>query len=84
VEQGLEALSGDKKGGRSMVTEEKESPDLKISFSCPVCAHKTDYPITQMVEGAILSCSLCKLTIKLHGHMLQEVQREIEKLGKKR
>jgi transcription elongation factor Elf1 len=67
-----------------MVTEGEELPDRKIPFSCPVCAHKTDYPITQMVEGAILNCSFCKLTIKLHGHMLQEVQREIEKLGKNR
>ena len=52
----------------------------KIPFSCPVCGRKTDYPAQEMVEGAVLVCSFCKLTLKLHGHMLQDVQREIEKL----
>jgi len=51
-----------------------------IPFSCPVCGHKTDYPIKRMVEGAIINCPFCKLNLKLHGHMWQDVQREIEKL----
>lgn len=55
----------------------------KISFTCPVCAHKTDYPVAQMVEGAVLDCPFCKLTLKLHGHMLDDVRREIQKLKKK-
>jgi hypothetical protein len=33
-----------------------------------------------MVEGAILTCPFCKLTLTLHGHMLEDVQREIKKL----
>ncbi len=57
-----------------------ESP--KISFTCPVCAHKTDYPVAQMVEGAVLDCPFCKLSLKLHGHMLEDVRREIQKLKK--
>jgi transcription elongation factor Elf1 len=56
----------------------------KISFTCPVCAHKTDYRVAQMVEGAVLDCPFCKLTLKLHGHMLEDVRKEIEKLGKTR
>ena len=65
-----------------MVSEEKKAADHRISFSCPVCGRKTDYPVTQMVEGAALTCPFCKLTLKLHGHMWQEVQREIEKLSR--
>lgn len=60
--------------------EEKNVEDHKISFSCPVCAHKTDYPVTHLMEGAILSCPFCKLTLKLHGHMWQDVLKEIRKV----
>jgi transcription elongation factor Elf1 len=54
-----------------------------LSFSCPVCGRKTDYPITEMVEGAIVTCPFCKLKLTLHGHMWRDVQKEIEKLSKK-
>ena len=49
-------------------------------FSCPVCARATDYPIHQLVEGALLNCPFCKVSLRLHGHMLAYVQKEIEKL----
>jgi len=49
-------------------------------FSCPVCARINEYPLTAMVEGAELKCPFCKCEIKLHGHMLAYVQKEIEKL----
>lgn len=55
----------------------------KIPFTCPVCARKNDYPVAQLVEGAVLDCPFCKLTLKLHGHMLEDVRREIQKLKKK-
>ena len=54
--------------------------DTKIPFSCPVCGRKTEYPAEELVEGAVLVCPFCKLTLKLHGHMLQDVQRELERL----
>jgi hypothetical protein len=57
--------------------------EKKIPFSCPVCGRKTDYPITEMVEGAIVTCPFCKLKLTLHGHMWRDVQKEIEKLSKK-
>lgn len=60
--------------------EGKDAVDKKMSFSCPVCARKTDYPVVQMKEGAVLSCPFCKLTLRLHGHMWQDVQKEIEKM----
>jgi hypothetical protein len=49
-------------------------------FSCPVCARAADYPINQLVEGAMLNCPFCKVSLRLHGHMLAYVQKEIEKL----
>jgi transcription elongation factor Elf1 len=52
----------------------------KIPFSCPVCGRKKDYMITELFEGAILTCPFCKLTLNLHGHMLEDVQKEIQKL----
>ncbi|OGP86822.1 MAG: hypothetical protein A2156_13040 [Deltaproteobacteria bacterium RBG_16_48_10] len=54
----------------------------KIPFSCPVCGNKTEYPVEKMVEGALLHCSFCKLNLKLHGHMWQDVRREIDRLKK--
>lgn len=55
----------------------------KLPFTCPICARKTDYLTDEMVEGAVLTCPFCKLTLTLHGHMLEDVQREIEKLKNK-
>jgi hypothetical protein len=54
--------------------------EKKLSFGCPVCGRNTDYPVHQMVEGAPITCPYCKLTITLHGHMLEYVQKEIERL----
>ena len=54
--------------------------DTKFPFSCPICGRKTDYPLTELVEGAVLTCSFCKLRLTLHGHMLEDVQKEIKKL----
>ena len=54
-----------------------------LPFSCPVCGRKTDYPLNELVEGAVLTCPFCKLTLNLHGHMLEEVRKEIEKQKEK-
>jgi len=54
--------------------------EKKLSFSCPVCGRNADYVVSQMVEGASLTCPFCKLTITLHGHMLEYVQKEIQRL----
>ena len=55
----------------------------KLPFTCPVCGRKTDYPFEALVEGASLTCPFCRLTLTLHGHMLEDVQREIKELEKK-
>jgi hypothetical protein len=52
----------------------------ELPFSCPVCGRKTDYPVAELVEGAVLTCPFCKLTLTLHGHMWKDVQKEIQKL----
>ena len=49
-------------------------------FSCPVCARVTDYPVSQMVEGATLVCPFCNCSLRLHCHMLAYVEKEIAKL----
>jgi len=52
----------------------------KLSFSCPICGRKTDYALTELFEGASVTCPFCKLTLTLHGHMWKDVQKEIQKL----
>jgi uncharacterized Zn finger protein (UPF0148 family) len=53
-----------------------------LPFTCPICGCTTDYPITELSEGAVLTCPFCRLTLTLHGHMWEDVQREIKKLTK--
>ncbi len=52
----------------------------KISFSCPVCGRKTDRLPNEMVEGAVIRCPFCNLSLRLHGHMWQEVQKAKKEL----
>jgi len=53
-----------------------------LPFTCPICGRTTDYPVTALAEGAVFTCPFCTLTLKLHGHMWEDVQREIKKLTK--
>jgi len=54
--------------------------EQKLPIPCPVCGRKKEYPVTELIEGAVLNCPFCKLTITLHGHMLEDIQKEIQKL----
>jgi hypothetical protein len=54
--------------------------EKKLPFCCPICGRTTDYPLTALAEGAVLTCPFCNLTLTLHGHMWEDVQREIKKL----
>jgi len=54
--------------------------EKKLPFVCPVCGRKTDRPLAELKEGAVLTCPFCKLTLTLHGHMWEDVQREMRKL----
>ncbi len=60
--------------------EEALMKKVKVPFSCPICGRKTEYPSEDLIEGAVLTCSFCKLKLTLHGHMLEDVQKEIKKL----
>jgi len=53
---------------------------IEVPFSCPICGRKTEYPSEDLIEGAVLTCSFCKLKLTLHGHMLEDVQKEVKKL----
>lgn len=53
-----------------------------LSFTCPICGTKKDYPVEKMVEGALLECPRCSVKLKLHGHMWEEVQQQIGKIKK--
>ena len=55
--------------------------EKRLPFVCPICGRKKDYPVMDLFEGAILSCPFCKLDLTLKGHMWEDVQREIQKLG---
>jgi transcription elongation factor Elf1 len=75
--------SGRSRGARTGSEKEEQtgrSGNLKFPFSCPVCGRKTEYLCAELVEGAVLTCSFCRLSLTLHGHMLADVQREIQKL----
>ena len=65
-------------GGKAMGSTER-----KIPFSCPVCGRKTERETEGLKEGAVLTCPFCKLSLRLHGHMLEEVEKEILKLKNK-
>jgi len=67
----------------SLVSGHKAKMENKLPFSCPVCGRKKEYPITELAEGAVLTCPFCKLSITLHGHMWQDVQKEIRRLRDK-
>lgn len=63
-----------------MISGGSNFTDKTLPFSCPVCARVTDYPIHILVEDARLSCAFCKVKLRLHGHMLEYVQKEISKM----
>jgi len=56
----------------------------KLPFTYPVCGRKKDYPLSELFEGAVLTCPFCSLTLTLHGHMWMDVQKEIQKLDDKK
>ena len=68
---------------RNLDLRVKSQMENKLPFSCPVCGRKKEYLVTELLEGAVLTCPFCKLTITLHGHMWQDVQKEIKKLKEK-
>jgi len=60
---------------------DKSNKEKTLPFTCPICGRKTDHPLDAFTEGAEIICPFCKLKLTLHGHMWQEVQQELAKIG---
>ncbi len=52
----------------------------QLPVTCPVCGRKNKFPLEILVQGATLTCPVCKVKLSLHGHMWKEIQADIEKL----
>lgn len=51
-----------------------------LPITCPLCGRKYDYPVSLLIAGSDLVCPWCKVKLNLHGHMWEDIQREIAKL----
>ncbi len=51
-----------------------------LPITCPICGRKSEYPLETLVEGSMLICPFCKMKLTLHGHMWEEIQRELGEL----
>ena len=51
-----------------------------LPITCPICGRKSEYLLETLIEGSTLICQFCKVKLTLHGHMWEEIQRELAKL----
>jgi hypothetical protein len=49
----------------------------QLPITCPLCGRKDEYPLDTLFEGATFTCTFCKLQLKLHGHMWEDIRKEI-------
>ncbi|MBN1568145.1 MAG: hypothetical protein JXA73_09875 [Acidobacteria bacterium] len=54
-----------------------------LPVTCPLCGKKNEFPLEILTEGSEIQCPTCKVKLKLHGHMLEDIQREIARLTRK-
>jgi len=57
--------------------------DKRLPVTCPLCGKKNEFPLEILTEGSEIQCSSCKVKLKLHGHMLKEIQSDIARLMQK-
>ena len=55
----------------------------RLPVTCPLCGKKNEFPLDALTEGSEIQCSTCKVKLKLHGHMLEDIQRDIARLMQK-
>jgi hypothetical protein len=55
--------------------------EVKLPITCPLCGKKNEFPLDTLNEGSMLVCPFCKIKLNLHGHMWEDIQSEIAKLG---
>lgn len=51
-----------------------------LPITCPLCGRKYEKPLESLFQGADLVCPHCLVKLVLHGHMWEDIQREIAKL----
>ncbi len=51
-----------------------------VQITCPLCGKRNEYPRESLAEGAPLECPICKVKLRIHGHMWEDIQREIARL----
>ncbi len=52
----------------------------RLPVTCPICGRKNEFPVESLFEGSTIVCPLCNLKLRLHGHMWQEIQKDLAKL----
>ena len=57
--------------------------EAQVPITCPLCGRKNKYPLEILFEGSTITCFFCKLQLKLHGHMWEDIQAEIARLPEK-
>jgi hypothetical protein len=62
--------------------EDAVSPE-QLPITCPLCGKKNEFPLDTLFEGSDFQCPFCKVKLKLHGHMWEDIQGEIAKLKQK-
>jgi predicted kinase len=51
----------------------------QLPVTCPICGRKNSFRVEELTEGATLVCPFCKVKLTLHGHMWEDIQRELQK-----
>ena len=54
----------------------------ELPVTCPLCGRKNNFRLEELTEGATIVCSFCKVKLTLHGHMWEDVQKELERANK--
>jgi hypothetical protein len=54
--------------------------DKTLPITCPLCGKKNQFPVANLKEGAPLQCPNCQVKLTIHGHMWEEIKRDIDKM----
>jgi hypothetical protein len=57
--------------------------EKRLPITCPLCGRKNEYLLDALCEGSVIQCQFCRLKLTLHGHMLEDIQKEIAGLQEK-
>ena len=50
----------------------------ELPVTCPLCGRKNNFRVEELTEGAIIVCSFCSVELTLHGHMWEDIKKELE------